>query len=139
MTARAPESGAIAVIRAIYDGVARGDWAGVEAKLDPDIVVVQSPDLPFRGEWRGLAGFQALGAKLFACWPDFRVEPTAFYGDAQTVVVITRLSGRHPGAEISLDQDMVEVWTVRNGRAVTCRPFYFAPGVASSSTTSPAV
>lgn len=134
MSGAAADGDAIMVIRAIYDGVARGDWTGVEARLDPNIVVLQSPDLPFAGEWSGLAGFKALGARIFECWPDFQVKPLAFFGHGETVLVTTRLSGRHRPTAEALDQDMIELWTVRSGRAVRCQPFYFAPSAAMRST-----
>ncbi|MBI1188731.1 MAG: hypothetical protein GC206_15600 [Alphaproteobacteria bacterium] len=129
----AEESAAVAVVRGIYDAVARSDWDGVLARLHADVLCEQSSALPFAGVWRGHDGFQRMGAAIFRAWPNFTVEPLAFAQAGDVVLVLTRVKGGDPAAAAVLDQTMIEFWKVEGAQATECRPFYFDPVIAAQS------
>jgi ketosteroid isomerase-like protein len=95
------------LVRGIYTAVAQGDIDAVIALLDPAITVVQSSALPFAGGWCGHKGFRAMGAAIYAAWPDFSVTPERFLGDGDTVLVMTRVRAGISSAN-PLDQPMIE-------------------------------
>lgn len=127
-----PAASALDVVRAIYAGVAANDQAALGSLIDPGIVVHQAKALPFGGRWEGLDGFAAMAARLYAAWPDFEVEPVAFFADGDVVLVETRVRARLD-APRPLDQPMIERWRITAGRAVECRPFYFDAAAAAAS------
>lgn len=120
----------LAVIRAIYDRVAEG--GDVSAYLDDAIVVVQAQSLPFGGIWQGHDGFAQMARRIYQAWPDFQVEPLAFYADGDVVLVETVVRG-NTASRSPLNQPMIERWRVVAGRAVECQPFYFDAAAAASS------
>lgn len=119
----------LAVIRAIYDRVAEG--GDVSGYLDEGISVVQAPSLPFGGTWQD--GFAQMARRIYQAWPDFQVEPQAFYADGDVVLVETLVQG-NTACRSPLNQPMIERWRVIAGRAVECQPFYFDAAAAASST-----
>jgi len=125
----------IKVIRRLYQAIAADDLESVIDLLWPDIVVSQSSALPFAGVWRGHDGFRAMGAAIYAAWPDFAVTPRTFLSSNETVIVLTHVVGAVGGAT-PLDQLMIELWRVRDGKAIECRPFYFDPVLAAASAQS---
>jgi len=120
------------VVRGIYDAVKQNNLDGMIAMLDPAIVVRQSSQLPFAGDWHGHDGFRAMGAAIYAAWPDFSVTPERFLGDGDTVLVMTRVCGGMANAK-PLDQPMIERWRVVGDKAVECQPFYFDPFAAAAA------
>lgn len=124
-----PPCDPLGVVRDIYACVSGGDLAGAAAMIAPDFIATQAASLPFGGTWRGHAGFAAMGAAIFEAWPDFAVSPERFFVDADTVVVLTRVSG----AGGRLDQPMIERWRVVDGHAVECQPFYHDAAAAAAS------
>jgi len=125
----------IRVIRSLYEAVAADDLETVIDLLWPDIVVSQSSALPFGGVWRGHDGFRAMGAAIYTAWPDFGVTPRTFLSSNETVIVLTHVLGAI-GDATPLDQPMIELWRVRDGKAFECRPFYFDPVLAAASAKS---
>jgi uncharacterized protein len=130
MTRQVQES--VELVRGIYAAVAQGDLNAVIGLLDAGITVVQSSALPFAGEWRGHDGFRAMGAAIYAAWPDFSVTPERFLDDGDTVLVMTRVRAGIGSAK-PLDQPMIERWRVVDGKAVECQPFYFDPAAAAAT------
>ena len=130
------QSPAVALVQTIYAEVGNGNLDAVLGMLHPDFSLEQSSALPFAGTWRGEEGFKALGAAIYAAWPDFSVKPVAFTAIGDVVLVITQLKGTNSSGSEPLDQQMIEYWRIVDGKAIECRPFYFDPLAAARSAGS---
>jgi uncharacterized protein len=117
-----------AVVRQIYAHVAEADFAAATALMADDVTVTQAEALPFGGRWRGKQAFAEMAERIVAAWPGFTVRPVAFLADGgERVAVLAQLRGD------GLAMDMLELWTVREGRVVACQPFYFDTAAAASA------
>ena len=112
----------------IFMQSALNDLSGFDAMratLDPAVVLHQSPDLPYGGEFRGHEGYRRWAEAMRAIFDQVDARSPTFYEKGETVVItcelVTRV--RDTGNEIPLP--MVQVVTVRNGKIIEFRPFYW--------------
>ncbi len=115
------------------------DFAAMQATLDPAVVLHQSPDLPFGGEFQGHAGYRRWAEAMRTLFDRVDAQSPTFYENHETVVVtcelVTRI--RATGGEIKLP--MVQVVTVRHGKIIEFRPFYWnVPAYAAAAAPAPA-
>ncbi|MGE0384963.1 MAG: nuclear transport factor 2 family protein [Gammaproteobacteria bacterium] len=104
------------------------------AFLAPDVVVRQSPALPFGGEYRGHAGYRRLGerfAELFA--ERSGGAGTRLLVEGDTAVAIGEVQGRLHGGGERFRVQVLERYVVHAGLIVEITPFYFDPGFATSA------
>jgi uncharacterized protein len=85
-------SAAIDVVRAIYDAISTGDMAAIAARLSPDVRITQTRELPWGGEFEGLAGFAQFSRTLREHISS-RVEIDRIFEAGEDVVVIGRTIG----------------------------------------------
>ena len=104
---------------------AGASFADMAATLDPDVVLHQSPDLPWGGEFHGHAGYEAWARQMSRAFDRLEVEDTRFFTDGDTAVVTCRLVTRARASGQTLDLPMAQVVRVRYGRVVEFRPFYW--------------
>lgn len=107
---------AVEVVRRMYDAFARGDVETILGLAAPDVVVYQSPSVPWGGLHTGAEGLmQFLGSLTSTIRSE--VETGELYDDGDGHVV---QSGRSRGEVIASGAtfDVVEthVWTVAGGR-----------------------
>lgn len=117
------------IVRKVYRAWAAGDlWAHAEA-YDPDIRyarVMEGDDagVGLGGEWEGVAGFLR-GALLWVdAWEDLRVEAEDFIDGGETVVALTRQTGRAKSSGVPLDRPLADIWKFRNGRVVALTSYW---------------
>ena len=108
-------------------GGAAGGAAGAAwpAPLDPEVVLHQSPDLPWGGEFRGHAGYEDWARQMSAAFDRLEVKDARTFVDGDTVVITCRLVTRSRRTGETLDLPMVQVVRVRGARIVEFRPFYW--------------
>ncbi len=104
---------------------AGASFAAMAATLDPDVVLHQSPDLPWGGEFRGHAGYEDWARQMSRAFDRLSVEDARFFTDGDTVVITCRLVTRSRGSGETLDLPMAQVVRVRGDRIVEFRPFYW--------------
>lgn len=121
----------IAIVRAVYDAVNAGDAAGIVAHLSPDIRIAQTPDLPWGGEYEGLAGYAQFG-KLLRQHIDSRVEVERMFAAGDDVVVIGRTIGATKAKEAPFAVAIAHVLTVRKGKVVVARYFIDTPAMLAA-------
>ena len=103
------------------------DLTRVHSLLDPSFVIHYDVSLPFGGSYDGVEGFFTVLTKLVASMTDLKTEQLNFMEDAngeQYTLIInltanSRASGRPIATQVS------EVWTVRDGKAVEARIWYW--------------
>ena len=100
-------------------------FADLAATLDPEVVLHQSPDLPWGGEFHGHAGYEDWARQMSQAFDRLDVKDTRFFYDGDTVVINCRLVTRSRASGETLDLPMTQVVRVRGHRIVEFRPFYW--------------
>lgn len=114
------------LIRAIYAAFAAGDVAGVLARMSADMVWneaenhIYAEGNPYRGHDAILAG---IFARLGSEWDGFAALPEEFLGCGDAVVVIGRYRGTSKATRRPLDAQLVHVWRVAEGKAVSFQQY----------------
>ncbi|MFI6504808.1 nuclear transport factor 2 family protein [Nonomuraea typhae] len=110
-------------------GYGTADYAPVAELLDPEVVLHQAPGLPFTGTgaWRGHDGMERFLAAFSATWSSMEFLEQEHWGDAATVVVRNRVRFRSRATGEEVETLIVQLVTVRDGRMLECRPFYWDP------------
>ena len=106
-------------------GDAGASFADMAATLDPDVMLHQSPDLPWGGEFRGHAGYEEWAKQMSRAFDRLEVKDNRFFTDSDTVIITCRLVTRSRAAGKTLDLPMTQVVRVRSGRIAEFRPFYW--------------
>jgi hypothetical protein len=117
----------VELVQNIYTAFARRNIAEVLALISPDIEIVQSPELPWGGAFKGHAGLQEfLGA--LTTHLENKALPIERYLDAgDHVVAIGRTQGLVRANGKAFDVPLAHVWEMREGKAVRFRPFIDNP------------
>ena len=124
-------SAAVAALKRFYAAEAEymkpggGDFAPLAATLDPEVVLHQSPDLPWGGEFHGHAGYEDWARRMSAAFDRLEVRDLQLFAREDTVVAVCRLITRSRATGAMVDAPMTQVVTVRNGLIVDFRPFYW--------------
>ena len=100
-------------------------FTAMAATLDPDVVLHQSPDLPWGGEFRGHAGYEDWARQMSQAFDRLEVADARIVTDGDTVVITCRLITRSRASGETLDLPMTQVVRARGGRIVEFRPFYW--------------
>ena len=93
--------------------------------LDPGVVLHQTPDLPWGGEFHGHAGYEDWARRMSDTFDRLEVEDTRFLLAGDTVVILCRLVTRSRATGQTLDLPMVQEVRVKGGRITEFRPFYW--------------
>ena len=110
----------------IAGGAAGGaDFSAMGATLDPEVVLHQSPDLPWGGEFHGHAGYEDWARSMSAAFDQLEVRDPQVLAQGDTVVITCRLVTRARAGGDVLDLPMTQVVRVRGERIVEFRPFYW--------------
>ena len=108
-------------ISTLYAAAGRGELEIVLAQLDPEIVVHEQESLPYQNIYRGHAGFKQLFADLTSVWDDFEFTLEEIWDAGELIIAVVRLRGKSKQSGQSLVMPMVELWRMKNGRAIECR------------------
>ena len=106
-------------------GDAGASFADMAATLDPEVVLHQSPDLPWGGEFHGHKGYEAWARQMSRAFDRLEVNDTRFFTDGDMVVITCRLVTRSRATGETLDLRMAQTVRTRGGRSVEFRPFYW--------------
>lgn len=116
-------------------GYGNASYDQVAAHLDPEVTLHQAPGLPFTGTgtWHGHDGMQQFLARFTEVWESMEFLEQEHWGDDNTVVVRNRVRFRARATGREVDTLIVQLITVRNGRMLECRPFYWDPGAVTDA------
>ena len=101
------------------------NFGEMRATLDADVVLHQSPDLPFGGEYVGHEGYERWAFALSSLFDKLEVTEREFFESGAKVIVVCRFITRSRINGSVQDFPMVQVVTVRNGKILDFRPFYW--------------
>ena len=107
-------------------GPAEGaSFDAMAATLDPEVVLHQSPELPWGGDYHGHAGYEDWARRMSAAFDRLAVRDARVLTADDTVVILCRLVTRSRRTGAVLDLPMAQTVRVRADRIVEFRPFYW--------------
>ena len=114
----------VATIRQMYDAYSRGDYAAGLSCLDPEIEFSQPTDEPGGGTFHGHEGVIEAFTKWTGAWNDYRVEVEDLTDLGDCVLAKTRHYGRGKGSGVAVEQEIFQLWTLRDGKVVRAAMYY---------------
>ena len=90
--------------------------------MSKDVEIVQSPELPWGGNYRGHDGVRQFFAKLLE-HVDSQVEIERLIDSGEHVVAIGRTVGKTREKSLEFDVPVVHVWTLAQGQIVRFQPY----------------
>ena len=105
------------------NGTARFDK--MRETLDSHVVLHQSPDLPFGGEYVGHQQYEEWAKRMSAIFDRLEVREQMFLETENVVVVLCRFVTRSRINGTVQDFPMAQAVTVINGKITDFRPFYW--------------
>ena len=107
----------VEIVTDLYAAYQSGDLDAIRARLAADLVVAQSPGLPWSGAYHGTDGFfQFIGMLLSHIETEVHTEHIYDAGDA--VVQVGRTVGRIRANGATFDAPEVHVLTLRDSKIV---------------------
>jgi ketosteroid isomerase-like protein len=107
-----------------YEALAGGDVERVLELIDPDVSVevhTGRPDLP--ETLHGHAGFLENLRGLMDVFEDIEIEPEEFIDLGEHLVVPIYTAGHGRASGIKVENRVVHIWTIRDGKATRFRVF----------------
>lgn len=101
------------------------DFSVIAQTLDPDCVLHQPASLPYGGEWRGPAGFEAWMKAFGAQWSSLEVRDPRFYPSGDVVVSHSHVHAVARASRQAIDWPLLQLFRVRNARILELRPFHW--------------
>ena len=108
-----------------YGANGNADFDEMRQTMDAGVVLHQSPDLPFGGEYVGYEGYERWAKAMAFIFDKLEVTDREFFEHGEKVIVICRFVTRSRINGSVEDLPMAQVVTVRNGKIIDFRPFYW--------------
>ena len=97
----------------------------MQKTMDSEVVLHQSPDLPFGGEYVGYKGYEDWAKAMASIFDKLEVREREFFEHGDKVIVVCRFMTRSRVNGSVQDFPMAQIVTVRKGKIVDFRPFYW--------------
>ena len=97
----------------------------MQKTMDSEIVLHQSPDLPFGGEYVGYKRYEEWAKAMASIFDKLEVKEREFFEHGEKVIVFCRFVTRSRVNGSVQDLPMAQIVTVRKGKIVDFRPFYW--------------
>jgi len=107
----------VALVRAIYECWARGDFRTTADKVAPDFEWKQIHGVVEPGSHVGADANRALRS-IFEVYEDFRLEAEEYLDAGDTIIVVAHAQGTGRGSGLHIDQRLAQAWTVLDGTPV---------------------
>ena len=113
----------VELVRRAYDAWDRRDFEAMSDLLHPDFELDLTARVLNPDRYVGVEGLRRFVDELGETWDDMGLEPEEFIdaGDQVVVPILARLRGR--GSGLSLQDRIVQVWSVREGKAERVQVF----------------
>jgi ketosteroid isomerase-like protein len=117
------ESDTIKQFRDGYDAFNRGDFETVLRNFDPDFEGYDREEIPDPRHSEGLEGALEAFANMVELFDEYEIVPVEFVEGEEHVVVVARQRGRGRASGAQVEDDIVHVWTVKDGKVLGLRAF----------------
>jgi ketosteroid isomerase-like protein len=122
------EEANIAVVKLFYQYLDRGDRDGAYANvMADDCILHEAPELPYGGVYRGREVMQDVLARVMQGFDEVSCTIRNYLAGGDEVVVHLHLSGVGRASRKAFATPIMELWRIRDGKAVELRPFLFDP------------
>ena len=102
-----------------------GSFEELRAALADDVVLHQSPDLPWGGEYVGPQRYEEWARAMSAVFDQVDLRDPRFFEQGDTVVIVGTLATRVRATGEWMELPMTQVVTVKDGKITEFRPFYW--------------
>jgi ketosteroid isomerase-like protein len=113
----------VEIVRGAFDAFLRGDMEMLLGFMDPEIVLMQPPEVPDGTTMHGHAGVMEAIAAWPEQWDDFEIEIGQIIDAGNRVAVRTHQRARGRGSGVAVEDDIWFVAGFRNGKVVEWRMF----------------
>lgn len=115
----------IQIIKEFYERLQQRDYEKAFSLLAPDFTLHQAESLPYAGVYRGAEGIKKFFSAFFHIWQTFRSDETEYFSlDDERVLALSQVRATAKTGH-QIDMPMAQVFTVRNGKMLEARPFYW--------------
>lgn len=128
-------SSARETVERMYAAFGKGDLPGVFAALSPDVVwrfIGQPSQVPYGGDFKGVAGVQTFFEKLGGAVEILKFEPGEFIESGDKVVVLGHERGKGRATGKIYETDWVHVYHVKDGKVVRFHEFMDSGAIAAA-------
>lgn len=108
----------VELIRAVYERFQAGDQDGALALLDPAVEVHDRPEIPDPQVYHGREGVLAALQVSEETFEGLVLEPEEYVDAGDQVVLVFRFQGTGRESGVPIDERLVHLWTIRDGKAV---------------------
>jgi ketosteroid isomerase-like protein len=91
--------------------------------LAPDFGLEEAAESPDSASYTGRDAFIANMAKLEESFEELRLEPLEVVDLGEKIVVVVSMSGRGRGSSAPVEMTFAQLWSLRDGKAVSLRDF----------------
>jgi ketosteroid isomerase-like protein len=118
----------VEVVKVCYDLFARGDIQGMLRYVDPEVEVIESPQMPDAQTFQGYEGFVAAIEHWSGEFDDFQVEIERLIDERDAVITYVRQRGRGMQSDVPVETRVANVFTFRSGRVARWEMFLTLEG-----------
>jgi ketosteroid isomerase-like protein len=111
------------VVRAMYTAFAERDRATLLSHVDPSMTIYDRPHHPEASVYEGRDGFLRFAEIDWDAFDEVRYEPQEFIPRGDHVVVRITQAGRGKGSSVGIEETIVNVWKLRDGKCVELRNY----------------
>jgi ketosteroid isomerase-like protein len=112
------------IVRRLNAALNSGEMERILPLVDPDFETVVGPELSAEPDtYRGHDGIRRYFSSFGEAMSEIRFHASGFREAGGAVVVAVRLTARGRSTGIAVEQRLVQVWTVRDGRALRLRSY----------------
>jgi ketosteroid isomerase-like protein len=113
----------VEIVNAAFDAYFRGDMDSALRFVDPEIVVLQRPELPDAMPRRGHAGVVEAISMWPDQWDDYQLEVVETLDAGDYVIVKSHHRGRGKGSGIDVEDEIWYVFGFRDAKVAEWRMF----------------
>jgi ketosteroid isomerase-like protein len=113
----------VEVVREMYVAFARADQATLLSHVDAEMRVYDRPHHPEASVWEGREGFLRFAKTDWEAFDEVTYEPQDFLVRGAYVVVPIKQRGRGKGSALGVEESIVNVWKLRDGKCVELRNY----------------
>jgi uncharacterized protein len=112
------------IVRRMYDAYVTGDFEESLTCLDSEIEFSTPAEEPGGGTYQGHRGVIEAMTKWTGAWEEYRVEVEDLVDLDDHVLAAIRQRGRGRGSGVEVENQVFQLWTLRNGKVVQARMYY---------------
>lgn len=113
----------IELLQRAYEAFNEGNFEPFFALFDERFVYRTRPELPGGGSFEGVDAFRDRIASLKQIFGEVRFDPEEILDEGDFVVAVLRQTARGRTSGVTLEQAIIHVWTILDGRAVELRVY----------------